>query len=53
MTTAFPASLKMLIPMDRMGTPEDVSEAAAFLASERAGFITEEVLDVNGGMLAD
>jgi 3-oxoacyl-[acyl-carrier protein] reductase len=53
MTTAFPPSLKMLIPMGRMGTPEDVSEAAVFLASEGAGFITGEVLDVNGGMLAD
>jgi 3-oxoacyl-[acyl-carrier protein] reductase len=53
MTTAGPASLKMLIPMGRMGTPEDVSEAAVFLASEGAGFITGKVLDVNGGMLAD
>jgi 3-oxoacyl-[acyl-carrier protein] reductase len=39
--------------MGRMGTPEDVSEAAVFLASEAAGFITGEVLDVNGGMLTD
>jgi 3-oxoacyl-[acyl-carrier protein] reductase len=53
MTTDLPASLKMLIPMGRMGTPEDVSEAAVFLASEAAGFITGEVLDVNGGMLTD
>ena len=35
------------------GYPEDVSEAAIFLASEAAGFITGEVLDVNGGMLTD
>jgi 3-oxoacyl-[acyl-carrier protein] reductase len=53
MTTALPASLKMLIPLGRMGTPEDVAAASVFLASEGAGFITGEVLDVNGGMLAD
>ena len=53
MTSGFPPSLKMLIPVGRMGTPQDVSEAAVFLASEAAGFVTGEVLDVNGGMLAD
>jgi 3-oxoacyl-[acyl-carrier protein] reductase len=53
MTTDFPASLKALIPMGRMGRPEDVADAAVFLASEAAGFVTGEVLDVNGGMLTD
>jgi 3-oxoacyl-[acyl-carrier protein] reductase len=53
MTAEFPASLKMLIPVGRMGTPEDIAEAAVFLASEAAGFVTGEILDVNGGMLAD
>ena len=53
MTLEFPASLKSLIPMGRMGTPQDVAEAAVFLASEAAGFITGEVLDVNGGMFMD
>jgi 3-oxoacyl-[acyl-carrier protein] reductase len=53
MTTDFPAALKALIPMGRMGRPEDVAEAAVFLASEAAGFITGEILDVNGGMLTD
>ena len=36
-------------PLGRIGTPEDVAEAVAFLASDRAGFITGQVLGVNGG----
>ncbi|WP_405523419.1 SDR family oxidoreductase [Streptomyces canus] len=38
------------IPMRHTGTPEDISEAAAFLASEAAGYITGVVLDVDGGI---
>ncbi len=38
------------IPLKRMGTPDDVAAAVAFLASEEAGYITGHVLDVNGGM---
>ena len=40
-----------LIPLGRMGTPEDVAEAVRFLASEEASYITGQVLKVNGGML--
>ena len=36
-------------PVKRPGTPEDVADAIAFLASERAGFISGEVLHVSGG----
>ncbi|GAC1339166.1 MAG: 3-oxoacyl-[acyl-carrier-protein] reductase [Acetobacteraceae bacterium] len=53
MTTRFPASLQALIPVGRMGQPEDVAHAALFLAAEQSGFISGEVLDVNGGMWAD
>ena len=38
------------IPLKRLGTPEDVAEAVAFLASDEASYITGHVLAVNGGM---
>lgn len=38
-------------PIQRMGTPEDMAAAAAFLCSDRAGFITGQVLVVDGGNL--
>ena len=37
-------------PLGRPGTPEEVAWAVAFLAAERSGFITGQVLSVNGGM---
>jgi 3-oxoacyl-[acyl-carrier protein] reductase len=42
--------LKKLIPQGEFGTPRDVAEAVAFLASEEAGYITGQVLEVTGGM---
>jgi len=41
------------IPLGRLGKPEDVANAALFLASDEASFITGEILDVNGGALMD
>ncbi len=38
------------IPMGRFGRPEDVAETVAWLASERAGYITGQVIGVNGGL---
>ncbi|MBO9727703.1 MAG: 3-oxoacyl-ACP reductase FabG [Chitinophaga sp.] len=38
------------VPMNRFGTPEEVAEAVAFLASRAAGYITGEVLNINGGL---
>jgi 3-oxoacyl-[acyl-carrier protein] reductase len=43
-------ALKM-IPLGRVGVPEDVAQAVCFLASEEASYITGHVLNVNGGML--
>jgi 3-oxoacyl-[acyl-carrier protein] reductase len=39
------------IPLGRIGAPEDVANAVAFLASEESSYITGHVLSVNGGML--
>lgn len=39
------------IPLGRVGAPEDVANAVAFLASDEAAYITGHVLNVNGGML--
>jgi len=41
---------KELIPMHRLGSVEDVAKAVAFLASDEAGYITGQVLCVDGGM---
>ena len=41
------------IPAARVGQPEDIAHAVAFLASDRAGYITGEVMDVNGGLYID
>jgi 3-oxoacyl-[acyl-carrier protein] reductase len=40
-----------LIPLGRLGTPDDVAHSVVFLASENASYITGHVLNVNGGML--
>jgi len=40
-----------MIPLGRVGTPEDVASAVCFLASDEASYITGHVLNVNGGML--
>jgi 3-oxoacyl-[acyl-carrier protein] reductase len=41
------------IPLKRLGKPEEVAAAVLFLVSEGAGFITGEIIDVNGGFLMD
>src|SRR5438876_6708753 len=44
------SALKM-IPLGKVGVPEDIANCVAFLASEEAGYVTGHVLNVNGGML--
>ena len=55
MTQGLPAEVKETlqkqIPLGRLGQPSDVAEAVRFLASDEAGYITGQVLHVNGGML--
>ena len=43
-------SLKAGIPMGRLGDPEDIAKAVAFLVSDEAAYITGQTLHVNGGM---
>ena len=38
------------MPLGRIGRPEDIAEVAVFLASERAAFITGQVVHANGGV---
>lgn len=55
MTSALSDELKQsalkMIPLGRVGTPEEVANCVAFLASDEAAYITGHVLNVNGGML--
>jgi 3-oxoacyl-[acyl-carrier protein] reductase len=54
MTSALPEAAKAamleIIPLKRAGSPEDVAEAALFLASDGSAYITGQVLSVDGGM---
>lgn len=55
MTRAMPErareSISQLIPVERLGKPEDVAHCVRFLASEEASYITGQVIHVNGGLL--
>lgn len=44
-------TLKSQIPLSRLGTVQDVANAVCFLASDEAGYITGQVLNVDGGMV--
>jgi 3-oxoacyl-[acyl-carrier protein] reductase len=54
MTEGLPEAVKkgflVMIPMKRMGTPQDVAQAVKFLLSDQAAYITGQVIHVNGGM---
>ena len=51
MTPEAVKALSAQIPLDRFGSPEDIAGVVAFLASEHAGYITGQVLTVDGGMV--
>jgi len=55
MTDKLPQEIKdsilSRIPLERFGTPGDVAELVAFLASERAGYITAQVICIDGGVI--
>ncbi len=44
-------TIKELVPMQRAGTPEEVSALVSFLASDHAAYITGQVININGGMV--
>ena len=54
MTASLPDNVKEAAiaqtPLGRMGTAEDVAAAVLYLASDEAGFVTGQVIPVNGGM---
>ncbi len=51
MTPEAVKALSSQIPLDRFGSPSDIAGVVAFLASEHAGYITGQVLTVDGGMV--
>lgn len=45
-----PEQVEAIVPMKRVGTPEEVAALVSFLVSEQAGYITGQVIGINGGM---
>jgi NAD(P)-dependent dehydrogenase (short-subunit alcohol dehydrogenase family) len=53
MLATLPSDFRSTIPVGRYGTPQEVADLAVFLCSAHAGYITGEVVDINGGYLMD
>jgi 3-oxoacyl-[acyl-carrier protein] reductase len=45
-----PAQVESLVPMKRVGTPEEVAALVSFLVSEQAGYITGQIIGIDGGV---
>jgi 3-oxoacyl-[acyl-carrier protein] reductase len=43
--------IKQVVPMGRMGLPEEIAKVVRFLCSDQASYITGQVISVNGGMI--
>ena len=46
-----PQSIAQMVPMKRAGTPQEVADLVAFLASRQAAYITGQVISINGGLI--
>ena len=44
-------AIAQLVPMKRAGTPEEVADLVAFIASEGAGYISGQIISINGAMI--
>ena len=44
-------TIKNLVPMKRAGKPEEVADLVAFLASDKAAYISGQIISINGGMI--
>ena len=53
MLSTLTADFRRVIPVGRYGTPQEVADLAVFLCSGHAGYITGEIVDINGGYLID
>jgi NAD(P)-dependent dehydrogenase (short-subunit alcohol dehydrogenase family) len=46
------AALTQGVPLKRIGTPEEIAQVIVFLASDKANFVTGEIVHINGGKTA-
>jgi 3-oxoacyl-[acyl-carrier protein] reductase len=46
-----PATINQLVPMKRAGTPDEVADLAAYLVSDGAGYISGQIISINGAMI--
>jgi 3-oxoacyl-[acyl-carrier protein] reductase len=51
MTAEARQAMSQQIPLERLGTPDDIANVVTFLASDRAAYITGQVLVVDGGLV--